>query len=103
MKTLWKASNTTLAGYPCAVLISGTGALCTVEYVLAGRRGEIWEVCPGTYAAIEFRGPGGGLYDSERRVRFGGAQLSTWVVRLEVPLEDPEKQAMYANTYARCV
>ncbi len=97
-RSLWKPSLLKISCYPAIELRTVCLGYENIETCLSGLLGEIWEVGPGRYRAIQTRGFNGQLLANEQLVRFGDSDLDVWVRRLRVP-EDPKDQTQFANTF----
>lgn len=86
MTTKFVDKGQTMGGYRCLTLQHGD------ERVLAGKRGEIWEVGPQAFKAVVALKNG----ENEKIFSFGIKDLKRALLRIEAPV-DPREQAQYAN------
>ncbi len=100
MRSLWKPSSKTIGGIQCIELKTTAFDYDNIEYCLASRNGEIWEVGSGVWAAVLKPKKHKNKAYSERLIRFGDSKLQEVIALLDIPL-DPKDQTPWANGFSR--
>lgn len=98
MRNLWKPSTRSIGGLKAVELRTTCLGLETVEYCLASKYGEIWELGGGRYAAIAKRVPGQCRSLEEKRSVFGEGELESWIMKFKIS-NDPADQTPFANNF----